>query len=83
MYKHAPSPFSAHDRAVLRICALKNWTLDQWYAQPESEQIEWLANDAYLQKSYRLLQKQLIKTTDKGKVCVDFGAYMYLQTLRL
>lgn len=76
--RRAPVPFGTNDLTIFRICERMKWTLSQWYALPDWEQIEWLAREKQRQKIIRRALKNLIRTEDGQKIMQDWSAYMHL-----
>ena len=78
--KPARPRFTANDVTVLRVCQRNGWTLAQWYALDEREQMEWLAYDNFQQRAIDSMLKSVQK---KDGSVVDAGAYvrLWLETL--
>ena len=62
-----PPGFSKYRVAVLRTCSRNGWTLEQWAALDEDEQIEWLAFDQWRLDQVAQIQETLETPVPKVK----------------
>lgn len=72
--KTAPPHFTQTDISILRLCRGNGWSLREWFALDEREQLEWLAYDYWRQDAVARMLKQM--HTKNG--LIDVSAYVQL-----